>query len=100
MNNQAAPQLPLQQTASPSAEAIYTAVEALDMPALHARRAEILASVPDHNFKLLGTEAVRELLAINRALVKKNSGPPKAAKPATSDKPKGGKNDAPVIDFA
>jgi hypothetical protein len=55
----------------PDIRDVYAETEALDLPALHTRREELIASAPEGDLQKLSDEALSEMLAINRALRKK-----------------------------
>lgn len=55
----------------PDIRDVYAETELLDLPALHTRREELIASAPDGDLQRLSDEALSEMLAISRALRKK-----------------------------
>lgn len=55
----------------PDIRDVYAETELLDLPALHTRREELIASAPEGDLQKLSDEALSEMLAISRALRKK-----------------------------
>lgn len=61
-------------------------LDTMDVAQLHARRNQLLSSAPGGDFSKLEDEPLSELLAINRKVRQKQSGPPKAKTSSTKTK--------------
>lgn len=62
----------------PDVSDYFPHLEQLDIAQLHMRRVELLGTAPDGDVTRLADEPLAELLAINRMVRRKQSGPPKA----------------------